>query len=88
MFPIVELTTEKIIKKAININKTITIATIIITIMGYFIPPKNVFFTMIAAPYVKESLIDDSGKLHKLNNIIDNALIKADNYLKDNNNSK
>ena len=43
---------------------------------------------MIAAPYVKESLIDDKGKLHKLNSIIDNALSKADNYLKDGNRSK
>ena len=88
MLPFLEMITDKAITKMLKFNKIVTVITVIVLIIGYFIPPKNVFFTMIAAPYVKESLIDDKGKLHKLNNIIDSALTKADNYLNDNNRSK
>ena len=59
--------------------KTIWAISLVVFAVGYLIPSKNVFLTMIAVPTVVESM--QTGKLSKLDKILDKALDKADKFL-------
>jgi len=64
-------------RKFLKKMKPLYIATIIVMTIGYFIPSKNIFLTMIATPHIIESLESKTGKLNKLDRLLDKALDEA-----------
>ena len=68
---------EEHMKKAKKISKFLIPIVIFIWTVGYFIPPKNMFLTMIATPHIIDSLEDKAGKLNKIDRLLDKALNEA-----------
>ena len=68
---------EENMKKAKKIGRFLMPIVIFIWTVGYFIPSKNIFLTMIATPHIIESLEDKTRKLNKLDRLLDKALNEA-----------
>ena len=49
----------------------------IVWTVGYFIPSKNTFLTMVATPHIIDSLESKTGKLNKIDKLFNKALDKA-----------
>ena len=55
-------------------SKLLYIVTMIVWTVGYFIPSKNIFLAMVATPMIIESLESKTGKLNKIDKLLDKAL--------------
>ncbi len=66
-----------------NIFKPLSIVTAVVLTLGYFVPDKNTFLVMVATPAIMESAQAKDGKLYRLDKIIDQALVRADELLKE-----
>jgi len=64
-------------KEFLRYFKPLFIATAVVATIGYFIPSKNAFLTMVATPHIIESLENKAGKLNKLDRLLDKALDEA-----------
>ena len=65
--------------KMLKVLKPLSIITVAVIALGYFVPTKNTFLLMVATPTLMQSL--ENGKLSKLDGLLDKALEKANEEL-------
>ena len=75
-------------QKWLKIIKPLSIVTAVVMTLGYFVPDKNTFLLMVATPTIVESMQSSDGKLNRLDKLIDQALLRADEILKEQNASE
>ena len=62
-------------------TKIVGTFTLVVIVLGNFIPSKNSFLALVAMPSISKSYTESDGKLHKIDSIIEKVLIRTDKIL-------